>query len=61
MKPLHHEARELAERFTSERLDRIAFEKSMHQSAKELREASLGWIEFHLEKRLTTRGLLETA
>ena len=61
MKPLHHEARELAERFTGERLDRITFEKLMQQSARELREASLGWIEFHLEKRLMTRELLEMA
>jgi len=61
MKPLHREARELAERFTSERLDRVRFEKSMEQSARELREASFAWIEFHLEKRLATRELLETA
>jgi len=61
MKPLHREARELAERFTSERLDRISFEKPMEQSARELREASFAWIEFHLEKRLATRELLETA
>ncbi len=60
MKPLHPEARELAERFTSERLDRIAFDKSMTPRAGELREASFGWIEFHLERRLVTRELLET-
>src|ERR1700682_6536042 len=40
MKPLHHEARVLAERFTGERLDRIEFEKSMHGRAKGWREAS---------------------
>jgi hypothetical protein len=51
----------LAERFTNERLDRIALEKSMQESAWELREASFGWIELHLEKRLATRELLETA
>jgi len=60
MKPLHPEARGLAERFTSERLDRIAFDKSMTSRAGELREASFAWIEFHLERRLTTRELLES-
>jgi DNA repair protein RecO (recombination protein O) len=61
MRPLHLEARNLAERFTNERLDRIALEKSMQESVRELREASFGWIELHLEKRLATRELLETA
>jgi DNA repair protein RecO (recombination protein O) len=60
MKPLHHEARILAERFASERLDRIDYQMSLQASARELREASLGWIENHLEKRLKTRELLET-
>ncbi len=61
MKPLHHEARLLAERFTGERLDRIVPDKLMQASARELREASLTWIEHNVEKRLATRGLLETA
>jgi DNA repair protein RecO (recombination protein O) len=61
MKPLHVEARNLAERFTGERLDRIELNAAMQQSAKELREASLAWIEHHLERRLATRELLETA
>ena len=60
MKPLHPEARGLAERFTSERLDRIAFDKLLVSTAGELREAAFAWIEFHLERRLTTRELLET-
>src|SRR5882762_6194026 len=59
MKPLHHEARLLAERFAGERLDRIEFDKSMQTSARELREASLTWIEHNLERRLITRELLE--
>src|SRR3989441_5647449 len=59
MKLLHLEARNLAERFASERLDRIEFEKSMQPSAGELREASLTWIEHNLERRLITRELLE--
>jgi DNA repair protein RecO (recombination protein O) len=61
MQPLRSEARELAERFTGERLDHIAFEPSMQGIAKELREASLTWIEHHIERRLRTRELLETA
>ena len=61
MQVLHHEARVLAERFTTERLDRVALEPAMQGSAKELREASLAWIEFHIERRLPTRELLETA
>jgi DNA repair protein RecO (recombination protein O) len=60
MKPLHLEARNLAERFTGERLDRMACETAMHPSLKELREAALNWIEHHTEKRLSTRALLET-
>src|SRR6266481_193052 len=61
MKPLHFEARNLAELFAGERLDRIAYEKSMQASARELREAALSWIELHVEGRLMTRALLETA
>jgi DNA repair protein RecO (recombination protein O) len=60
MKPLHSEARNLAERFTGERLDRIEYQKSMQPSAEELREAGLTWIEHHIERRLATRELLET-
>ena len=60
MKALHLEARELAERFTGERLDRIASDPAMRTSLKELREAALNWIEHHTEKRLATRALLET-
>jgi DNA repair protein RecO (recombination protein O) len=61
MQVLHNEARALAERFTSERLDRIAPDPTLQGSAKELREATLAWIEFHIERRLQTRELLETA
>jgi hypothetical protein len=60
MKPLHLEARRLAERFAGERLDRIEYEKSMPPGARELREAGLDWIEHHVERRLLTRALLET-
>ncbi len=61
MKPLHWEARQLAERFAGERLDRFAFEKSMETSAGELRGAAFAWIELNAERRLTTPELLETA
>ncbi len=60
MKPMHPEARALAERFTGERLDRISFEKPMRPSAEELRRASLAWIELNVERRLNTPELLET-
>ena len=61
MKPLHHEARVLAERFTGEKLDRIAFEKSMQASAGELRSAAFAWIELSSERHLNAAALLETA
>jgi DNA repair protein RecO (recombination protein O) len=60
MKPLHLEARNLAELFAGERLDRLNLEVSLQGSARELREASLGWIEHHIERRLLTREFLET-
>ncbi len=61
MKPLHLEARVLAEKFTGERLDRIAFEESVQGSITELRSAAFAWIELNSERRLTTPALLETA
>jgi DNA repair protein RecO (recombination protein O) len=60
MKPMHIEPRNLAERFASERLDRIEYQKSMQPSARELREAALDWIEYNVERRLRTRKLLES-
>lgn len=60
MKPLDEEARALAERFTGERLDRIAFEKSMESSVGELRSAAFAWIELNSERRLNAPALLET-
>jgi hypothetical protein len=53
-------ARQLAERFAGEKLDKIEFLPAMQQPALELREASLNWIEHHTEKPLATRRLLET-
>ncbi|PYV90446.1 MAG: DNA repair protein RecO, partial [Acidobacteria bacterium] len=51
MKPLYLAARNLAERFAGERLDRMEIEKSNEPGATELREAGLSWIEHHLERR----------
>ena len=61
MRAMKAEARELAERFANEKLDRIAYEKSLQPAVGELREAALAWSELHLEKHLNTRALLETA
>jgi DNA repair protein RecO (recombination protein O) len=57
---LRREARSLAERFTGERLDRVAYDKSIEASTGELRAAALAWIEFNSERRLITPDLLET-
>jgi len=59
MQPVSFEARELAERFTGERLDRFDAAKESTASLKELREAGLNWIEHHTERKLNTRELLE--
>ncbi|MGH9741107.1 MAG: DNA repair protein RecO [Candidatus Acidiferrum sp.] len=59
MKPLHLEARLLAERFAGEKLDKIQLVPTLEQPAAELREAALNWIEHHTEKPLATRRLLE--
>lgn len=52
-------ARELAERFTGERLDRIALHSESTPAVRQLREAALGWIEYHTERKLGTRQMLE--
>jgi recombinational DNA repair protein (RecF pathway) len=60
MKPLHLEARQLAERFTNERLDRIEVLKDSSKTLTELREAALNWIEHNSDRKLKARELLET-
>jgi len=60
MKPLHLEARQLAEQFTNERLDRIEIPKDSSKTLSELREAALNWIEHNSDRKLKTRELLET-
>ena len=57
---LHAAARQLAERFTAERLDEISDASVDATSSRELREVSLNWIEHHTERKLNTRRLLET-
>ena len=59
MQAMHPAARALAERFTGERLDRIASSNELKPAVRELREAALGWIEHHSERKLATRQLLE--
>ncbi len=60
MKPVSHEARELAEVFAKQRLDQFDAALASLPGVKELREAGLNWIEHHTERKLTTRALLET-
>jgi DNA repair protein RecO (recombination protein O) len=60
MKSLHLETRQLAERFTGERLDRIENTQAIGAALKELREAALNWIEHNSDRKLKTRELLET-
>jgi DNA repair protein RecO (recombination protein O) len=61
MHPLHAAGRELAERFTGERLDRFDSSVTLQPAARELREAALDWIEHHVDRALSTRALLETS
>src|SRR5262249_52920725 len=61
MRPLQVAARHLAEAFTKQSLDKFDREEAVGIAAKELREASLNWIEYHSERRLATRTMLETS
>src|SRR5256714_9151335 len=60
MRLLHAAARELAERFAGERLDRFQGSLEIKVPVRELREAALNWIEHHSDRKLKTRSLLET-
>jgi DNA repair protein RecO (recombination protein O) len=59
MKPVSHEARELAEVFAKQRLDKLEEGLAALPGVQELREAGLNWIEHHTERKLATRELLE--
>jgi DNA repair protein RecO (recombination protein O) len=60
MKPLHLQARQMAERFTGQSLERLESGSTSSNALSELREASLNWIEHHSDRKLKTRELLET-
>ncbi len=60
MRALHSAARRLAETFAGEALNKIEKAEGGDAAVRELREASLDWIEFHTERKLGTRALLET-
>ena len=60
MRPLHLEARKLAEQFAGTSLDKLAASGVPKREAEELREVCLNWIEHHTEKKLGTRRMLET-
>jgi DNA repair protein RecO (recombination protein O) len=60
MKPLHAEARKIAERFTGQNLERIESSYTSSNALSELRKAALNWIEHNSDRKLKTRELLET-
>lgn len=59
MQPLREKGRRIGERFHKERLGQLAEPKPADPDVRELREASLDWIEHHTERKLHTRSLLE--
>ena len=59
MFPLQPPARELAEAFAGKKLDAIEADEKLAAQVKALREACLGWIEHHSERKINTRELLE--
>ena len=61
MKPVSFEARELAEHFSKERLDRFELASGKESPVRELREAGFNWIEHHAERKLGVRKLLEAS
>jgi DNA repair protein RecO (recombination protein O) len=57
---LNDGGRRLAEAFAGKRLDQIEGLLGDDRAARELREAAFDWIEFHTERKLNTKTLLET-
>lgn len=51
--------RSLAERFSGKGLDKLETVGAEQKAMRDLREAALNWIEFHTERKLMTRELLE--
>jgi DNA repair protein RecO (recombination protein O) len=60
MRALHLAARQLRGAFAGERLDEMENTALLKAAATELREAALSWIEYHTERKLATRALLES-
>src|SRR5262249_23947758 len=60
MRPLGKSGRELAGVLAGKRLDELEISPELRKTLQELREASLDWIEHHVERRLLTREFLET-
>ena len=60
MRPIGKSGRELASVFASKRLDELNLPQDSLKTVKELREAALDWIEYHVERKLQTREFLET-
>lgn len=60
MKALQAEARQIAERFAGQSLERIEAGSTSSNALAALREAALNWIEHHSDRKLKTRELLET-
>jgi DNA repair protein RecO (recombination protein O) len=60
MRPLGNVGRELARLLATKRLDEMQLSQEAARPLKELREATLDWIEHHVERRLQTREFLET-
>jgi len=61
MRGLSAGSRKLAELFLAQRLERIGPELAEGGLVREVGEASLDWLELHIEKKLKSRGLLEKA
>jgi DNA repair protein RecO (recombination protein O) len=59
MKLVSVEARSLAEVYAKQKLDALDDGLVALPGVKELREAALNWIEYHAERKLATRELLE--
>jgi DNA repair protein RecO (recombination protein O) len=59
MPELNSESRELASSFSGMRLDLIDSAKTPAGTVRAFLEAALNWIEYHIEKKLQTRELLE--
>ena len=61
MRRVRPASRELASLFLAKRLDQINLQAQEEPTVQELLEVNLDWIEFHTERRLQTRELLERA